>query len=223
MLNKIKNLLRKEEVAPTTKTTTVTSRYIEDYTTEERRAMWPPAVELQERHIKNCRLVVNREKLLELLPKNSVCAEIGILRCEFSDKILQITSPQRFHLIDINDATIAIATQKYQKQVVENSIIIHHSDSSAAILSLPDNYFDWVYIDGDHSYEGAKRDLEASIVKVKNEGIIVLNDYVFFGVSDFAKYGVVEAVNEFCIRNDWEMIYLALQGRMYNDVVLRKI
>lgn len=35
-------------------------------------------MELEEKHIKNLKVVLNRNKLLELLPKNAIVAELGV-------------------------------------------------------------------------------------------------------------------------------------------------
>jgi hypothetical protein len=42
---------------------------------------------------------------------------------------------------------------------------------------LPDEYLDFVYIDGDHKYEEVKRDIECWFPKVKKGGCIGGHDY----------------------------------------------
>jgi len=196
---------------------------LEDYSVKERRQIWSMVNPLEKKHIHNCQLLEDRLKMLEYMPKNAVCAEIGILRCEFSQSILEITQPSKLHLIDIDPTAVNIAREKFKDNIASGQVEVHLGDSAATIMALSENYFDWSYVDGDHSYSGAKRDLEATRLKLKTDGLIAVNDYVFFSVSDFKKYGVLEAVNDFCINHHFEMLFLAFQGRAYNDVVLRQI
>jgi hypothetical protein len=80
---------------------------------------------------------------------------------------------------------------------------IHRELSSQAVQHFPDEYFDWVYIDGDHSYEFAKADLEAYLPKVKKSGYITGDDYHWGPAEGFP---VMTAVNEIVNRDDAEMI-----------------
>lgn len=50
-------------------------------------------------------------------------------------------------------------------------------DSILTSLYFEDGYFDLVFLDGDHSYEGVKRDIEAWYSKVKPGGWISGHDY----------------------------------------------
>jgi SAM-dependent methyltransferase len=196
---------------------------IEDLTMEERRAMWPPARPLTDRHLRHCRLLENREKMLEFMPKDAVCAEVGVDLGDFSQLILTATAPRKLHLIDIDPRAIERARARFGAEIAAGRVELHCGDSAALLGAMPENYFDWLYIDGDHTYPAVAKDLAAARATLKPDGLIALNDYTFFGPSDFYKYGVVEAVNEFCLAHDYEMIYFALQGRMYNDVVLRRL
>jgi spermidine synthase len=196
---------------------------LQDLSMQARRDLWPAAADLKEKHVRNCQLLANRDVMMERMPKNAVCAELGIAECVYSDKILRATDPRKLHLFDIDPSCIDIARDKFGEEIAAGQVCVHLGNSSTLLLSMPDRYFDWVYIDGDHTHEGAKRDLEAARLKLKDHGLIALNDYTFFGPSDFAKYGVMEAVHDFCIVHEFEFIFLALQGRGYHDVALRQL
>ena len=60
---------------------------------------------------------------------------------------------------------------------------------------------DWIYIDGDHSYEGCLRDLENALQVVKPGGLILGDDYGWPN-SKWSKPGVTKAVNEFINKNN---------------------
>ncbi len=187
---------------------------------DELSGLQPP---LHKKHIRNCRLIEDRYELLKLLPKNAICAEVGIMYCDFSQKILDITKATKLHLFDFEENPVKIANDRFAALIKKGTVQVHLGDSSTCLLTFPENYFDWVYIDGDHRYNGVMKDLEAARTRVKPQGHIVMNDYQYFSIVEFMKYGVIEAVNEFCIKYDYEILYLALQGRMFCDVVLKKI
>ena len=71
-------------------------------------------------------------------------------------------------------------------------IEIHESDSVTALHAFPDKYFDWIFIDGDHSYGGVRRDTDIAKVKIKPGGLLVFDDYIFksgvFKMSDFLPF-----------------------------------
>jgi len=90
------------------------------------------------------------------------------------------------------------------------------------LQSFPDSYFDWIYIDAQHTYKGVKRDIPAA-AKVKSDGFLVFNDYTVWSQVEMQPYGVVAAVNELCLEDQWEFAYLALPPHMYCDVAVRRM
>ena len=63
---------------------------------------------------------------------------------------------------------------------------------------------DWIYIDGDHSYEQCIKDLKNAQNIVKPGGLIIGDDYGWPDAK-WQKEGVTKAVNEFVLGNDFGM------------------
>jgi len=143
------------------------SYFLEFYTIEELREKWPAVRQLEDKNIAKCRLLTNRNEMLKYMPKNKVCAEVGIFECDYSRIILKITNPEKLHLIDMDRNSISIANELFKTEVENNQIELHQGDSSTILKSFPDSYFDWIYIDGDHSYEGIKKRYSCRSTKSK--------------------------------------------------------
>ncbi len=64
-----------------------------------------------------------------------------------------------------------------------------------------DEMLDWIYVDGDHSYEGCLKDLNNAKEVVKPGGLILGDDYGWPDAK-WQKKGVTKAVNEFINKNN---------------------
>ncbi len=182
-------------------------------------------LELNKKHIQHAQLVVNRTEQLHLLPKNSTVVEIGVQFGHYSKKILEIVTPSNRYLVEINKKYCKNLRKKFKKYIQEGIVEIINESSFTAHERFPEKYFDFIYIDGNHSYTAASKDIKNFYKKIKDGGFMVLNDYILY---DYIRphlnpYGVMQAVNEFCINNNWEIIYYTLNTNDFKDVILREI
>lgn len=89
----------------------------------------------------------------------------------------------------------------FQRFFHQPNIKIIREFSHKAAKFFPDNFFDFIYIDADHSREGCYRDLISWYPKVKIDGILSGHDYIsqektrIYGHN--AEFGVIEAVAQF--------------------------
>ena len=77
-----------------------------------------------------------------------------------------------------------------------SNVKLNRMTSSDWFAENKDLKLDWIYIDGDHSYEGCLADLESSLPMIKKGGMILGDDYGWPN-SKYQKVGVTKAVNEF--------------------------
>ena len=192
---------------------------------------------LKKEYRKNLKILSTTEKLLDKMQKRGICAEIGVFKGENAKRIIKITKPEKLYLIDVywkeygkyypdwgeyTDFGKLKTTHAY-KQAKDNvkiaykkkKVFFNIGDSIKILKKFPDNYFDWVYLDSSHVYKDTVTELSILIKKVRNDGVIAGHDYC-------QRYsGVIKAVNEFCIKYNYELIFLTKEE--YSSWAIKKV
>lgn len=187
-------------------------------------------VRLREEHLRDTRVVPDRESLLTLLPQDGIAAEVGVADGRFSERILELNNPKKLYLIDAwampnhpqyGEGGHRLITRKFKSQIDEGLISVHRGWSWDMLEKLPDDHLDWIYIDAAHSYDAVRKDLEVARRKTKESGYIAGHDYVRWGRFG-ARFGVLEAVNEFCLEHRYVLAFLSLESNLNWSYALRK-
>lgn len=179
---------------------------------------------------------IPRQFVLEYFPKHSIGAEAGVWLGDFSALMLQVVEPASLHLIDPwkfeagpdyqtsrygkskgrsqarMDRIHNIVQRRFGRLISMGVIHIHREASADAVAAFSDEYFDWVYLDGNHQYEFVKSDLESFCRKTKSNGLIAGDDY---GRRNWP--GVTQAVDEFVAKGLCDLVLIK-----DNQFILRK-
>jgi predicted O-methyltransferase YrrM len=159
-----------------------------------------------------------RARMLAMLPAEGSCAEIGTWRGDFAAVILADRRPSRLYLVDpwehrtdeayekasyggkmdggqqALDEMHQSVVERFAGEISAGQVIVLRRRSTDAAGTFAPESLDWVYIDGDHSYEGVSADLEAYFPAVKPGGLIAGDDYGHQG--SWFEDGVKRAVDE---------------------------
>ena len=178
------------------------------------------------------------QTVLHLLPKAGTGMEIGVWRGNYSARILTVARPKSLHLVDPwQNAHTGIAAKalygsenitqseldqiyesvkaKFAAQIAREQVVIHRATSSEALSGFADGVFDYVYIDGNHTFESVSSDLTNAFRVVKTGGFICGDDYV---LGNWWGDGVVRALHEF-VRAQAVVLHFVLGSQF----VLRKL
>lgn len=175
-------------------------------------------VRLQEAQIRNARLFHHRQALANhcagFMPPNPNICEIGVRYGDFSEILLGTFQPRNLLLVDIVIADI-------RPVVTANPLVqVLHGPAELVMQDIPDNSLDYLYIDGDHSYDGVLQDINIAHRVVKPGGIVQINDYTTF-CADGTPYGVLEVTNSYIENYHPEILGLSLERSGYHDIALR--
>ena len=160
-----------------------------------------------------------RAHILLQLNKSSVIAEIGVWRGEFSNLIYNFSLPKKLILVDpwvfdpkirgcapqvdgneplnqkfFDDAKLSV----YKKFKGLEEVNILDTDSFNASTIYDDNYFDYIYIDGEHSYNAVFNDLTYWYPKLKKNGKIFGDD--FYWREEDNSFSVKKAYEDFILQ-----------------------
>jgi predicted O-methyltransferase YrrM len=167
--------------------------------------------------VKNCKVFCDREEMTEHLLKGGIVAEVGTDKGHFAKMICNVVKPRELHVFDL--------TFERMERIESSAVILHEGDSSTEMAKLRGNkpgWFDWIYIDGDHSYEGVVKDIEQAVRLIKPDGLLIFNDYTIYSPLENSQIGVKRAVNDLLLDEGFEMVLYALHSLGYCDVAVRR-
>jgi predicted O-methyltransferase YrrM len=131
---------------------------------------------------------------------DGVGVEIGVFQGFYSELILRHSNLKLLVSVDLwyNEYNFQYTYRTLLPYGERSSMI--KASSQVASSFFPDNYFDFVYIDADHSYHAVCNDIECWWPKCKDGGMFAGHDYMDEFIDrdgELHKYGVKQAVDEF--------------------------
>lgn len=166
----------------------------------------------------------DRNALIRTILPDSIVAEVGTQSGDFAAEILK-QNPYRLYLIDIwkqqggdyeadpanvsdaeHEAKYQAVLRRFAREIEMGQVVVLRMDSLAATAEMPDGILDVVYLDANHTKAAVAADLRALAPKMNEVGRIMGHDYTESAQAKKMKFGVVEAVKEFCLEGEWRMI-----------------
>ncbi|WP_183828494.1 class I SAM-dependent methyltransferase [Rhizobium sp. BK377] len=187
-----------------------------------------PRTFLDYAHTEEAKLLPDRGKLLDKLPKGGIVAELGVAEGEFSEQILARNLPAQLYLVDPWNMDrysegLEIINSKFGPEIAEGRVVICQGTSLDMLSQFSDETFDWIYIDTDHSFALTWDELLLANRKVKQDGRIAGHDFCTGNTVKPVVYGVVEAVNKFCVKYGWRFEFLTLEPDAHFSYCLKRI
>lgn len=187
-----------------------------------------PRTMLSPQHTEHCRVLPNRTDLLHRLPQGGVAAEIGVAFGDYTAEILAHNRPAALHLIDAWDLSryndgYERVTSRFAEEIAGGQVQLHIGGSTEQLAGFANATFDWVYIDTDHSYANSWNELVLCQTKVKPHGRICGHDFCTGNVIKPVVYGVVQAVNRFCVEYGWQFEFLTLDPDAHFSYCLKRL
>lgn len=185
---------------------------------------------------------LNFDEVMKYLPHGGIVAELGVKRGRNARKLFHTLSPEKLYLVDpwamdedvgyagrITDADRAALIGYHDEMVswseseeAEGRIKVIRDYAIPASKQFPDKYFDIVYVDTLDSYDGFYYDLCTYAPKMKDNGIIIGDDFYDMRyrvnkgtvwktetkVDEESALCMINAANDFARDTGWELLVM---------------
>lgn len=168
-----------------------------------------------------CKVMEDRKDIIRQMPGDGVAIEVGTQAGLFAEFILTTHPNIKLNVVDMNYGPFRYDLLNPYIEAGRLSPI--EGTSWIELSKFPDEHFDWIYIDASHMYDHVRQDLEMAKAKVKVGGHIICNDYTGWSPLEGDPYGVLQAVNEFVVSENFEVTHLSLDGWGYHDIAMQKL
>ena len=101
------------------------------------------------------------------------------------------------YLRHFDDRYLRMVKRQAQKRLQGRNAEIIEKFSGDAVKDIPDNCLDFVYIDGDHSYDFVMLDIIVWGRKVRKGGIVSGHDYFYNNDKEGRRAKVTQAINDY--------------------------
>jgi hypothetical protein len=172
-----------------------------------------------------------RSDVLSYFPRGFVAAEVGVAEGGHARQLLDRLAPKKLHLIDpwrfqdipdyvtdANNTTDEEGDRRYNgvlamfdRAIRDGTVEVHRALSTEIANKFPDEYFDFVYIDANHTYSACLEDLCALDPKVKRTGFILGHDYQTIPIARAHHNGVIQAAHNFIIERGYNFLALTFE------------
>jgi hypothetical protein len=154
----------------------------------------------------------SRLSLLDNINEGDVCAEVGVLKGDYAN-LISLQPISKLHLIDPWISIVDIPHRwhavpqdimdEYKSEVHERftkneSVEIVEKYSADAVLDFEADYFNWIYLDANHTYSFVIEHIRNWWGKLKTGGYICGNAYIDNPIArNVLDFGVIPAIDDF--------------------------
>ncbi len=180
----------------------------------------------------------DKVELLHDLPQGSIGVELGVDAGGYSLRMLDIVKPRKLDLVDAwkqypgmrrtqenHDKLYEFVLNSFAPEIEAGIVEVHRTSTQKAAKGFPEDYFDWIVVDADHTVAAVGWDMERYWPLLKHGGWMICHDYLIHEKKG-VQFGAKMAVDDFLVEHQSASVVGFARAmtpfRAYPTIVLEK-